>query len=275
MKGIDVSDCQGKIDWNQVKNAGVEFVILRTTRHSGNPDTYLATNIKNLIEFDIPFDFYKYSYAVTVDQAAAEARKVVEVLKGYGVAPEPETIIYMDIEEKSQFALSSRSLTDIVNAFKKVIDAAGYGFGLYMSKSPFDCGEVITSEIIDWTWIARYYKGNREFDFKDDPDESYKPGNINEKLLGWQYSSRGIVPGIKGYVDLDIYYGYIKHSTVYPEYYQSPEFTLIDALNKIGVDSSYNNRKKIALKNDIINYKGSKEQNMEILSLLMQGRLKK
>lgn len=58
-----------------------------------------------------------------------------------------------------------------------------------------------------------------------------------------------------------------------PEYYQTPEFTLIDSLNKIGADSSYKNRAYIAVKNGIYQYSGTKEQNLKLLDLLNNGLL--
>lgn len=275
MKGIDISDNQGIIDWKQVKGAGVEFVIMRTTRRSGSADHYLATNIKNCLEFDIPFDFYKYSYAVTTDQAAAEAKNVIDLLKSYGVLPDKNTIIYMDVEDKIQFALSTAELTAIVHAFKDVIVSAGYTFGLYMGKYAYEHNEVDVKQFPDLTWIARYYKGDERMHITDVPDQRYRPIHAAGKLRGWQYTSSGFVDGINGKVDLNEYYGEIEKSSVDIQYYLSPEFTLIDALNKIGVDSSYKNRKKIAERNGIIDYSGTKEQNLDIYQKLISGILKK
>ena len=51
--------------------------------------------------------------------------------------------------------------------------------------------------------------------------------------------------------------------------------SIVDALKSIGINSSYNYRKKLAIKNGITNYKGSYFQNMKMLNLLKQGKLKK
>lgn len=274
-KGIDISDNQGMIDWNKAKAAGVEFVILRTTRRSGNPDTYLPTNIRSLKEFQIPFDFYKYSYATTVDEAVKEAQTVVDVLNGYGVVADNNTIIYMDVEDKVQFALSTKELTEIVQAWKNVIISAGFRFGLYMGKYAYEHNEVDLSKFDDLTWIARYYNGYNKMQITDAVNERYKPVAQSGELLGWQYTSSGQVPGINGNVDIDVYYGEIRESNVEVEYYSTPEFTLIDALNKINVDSSYKNRKSIAVKNGLIDYSGKKEENLELLEKLQAGKLVK
>lgn len=64
-------------------------------------------------------------------------------------------------------------------------------------------------------------------------------------------------------------------ANVEPSYYDIPVFTLVESLNKIGVDSSYINRKRIAATNGIKNYSGTEKQNLEMLELLVNGKLKK
>lgn len=273
MKGIDISDNQGVIDWAKVKADGVEFAIMRTVRRSGVVDHYLTSNIQGCIKNGIPFDFYKYSYATTTAQAQTEANQVVAALKNYGVTANKDTVIYMDVEDEIQFALSTQALTEIVRAFKAVIEGAGFTFGLYMGKYYYDKGEVDVSQFNDITWLARYYNGYTAMNFKDEPNNAYKPVAKSGTLRGWQYTSSGRVNGINGNVDLNIYYGEIKHTKVEPDYYKSPEFTLIDSLNKVEVDSSYKNRTKIAAANGITNYSGTAEQNIKLLELLNDGKL--
>lgn len=275
MRGIDVSDCQGAIDWKKVKAAGVQFAILRTTRRSANPDKYLPTNIKACMDNHIPVDFYKYSYALSTSEAEKEALRVIEVLKGYGVAPAKDVVIWMDVEDKVQFALSKNALTDIVKAWKESILDCGYSFGLYMGKYAYEHGELDVNAFDDHLWIARYYKGDTVVPVSEWPNEAYKPVAKAGSLWGWQDTSKGRVNGINGNVDLDVAYYDIKHLIVEPEFYATPEFTLIDSLNKIGVDSSYNNRKRIAIANGIQNYSGTAAQNTEMLSMLNDGMLKK
>ncbi len=272
-KGIDVSDNQGYIDWAKVKAAGVEFAILRSVRASGNPDKQLASNIAGCKKNGIPFDFYKYSYAVTPAQAIAEVKRVVEVLKGYGVLPSKDTVLWMDVEDECQMSLSTAALTEIVQAFKKEVLASGFEFGLYMGKYRYESGEVNLNTLDDHTWIARYYNGYNVMKFGAEPEGKYKPVVKTGSLWGWQYTSSGRVDGINGNVDLDIAYYDIKDTKVEPEYYDTPEFTLIDSLNKIGVDSSYKHRAKIAEANHIQNYIGGLEQNLLMLQLLNEGKL--
>lgn len=275
MYGVDVSDNQGYIDWPKVKTAGVQFAILRSVRRSGNPDKQLASNIKGCKEWGIPFDFYKYSYAVTRAQAREEVRRVVEVLEMYGIKPSKDVVIWDDVEDKILMALSTAELTEVTQAFKEEVLAAGFEFGLYMGKYRYETGEINLDLFDDHTWIARYYKGDAVIPFNETPNEQYCPVVKSGALWGWQYTSKGRVDGINGDVDLDEAYYNIKDTEVELEYYQTPEFTLIDSLNKIGADSSYKNRALIAVKNGIYQYSGTKEQNLKMLELLNEGKLVK
>lgn len=49
--------------------------------------------------------------------------------------------------------------------------------------------------------------------------------------------------------------------------------SIVDGLKEIGIDSSYDYREKLALKNGITDYHGSYEQNVKLLSLLKKGEL--
>ena len=272
--GIDVSDNQGYINWPKVKAADVEFAILRSVRRSGNPDKQLASNIAGCKNWGIPFDFYKYQYALTEEASRAEAQRVIEVLLSLGVEPNTETIIWDDMEDKSVLALGKEMVFKITNAFREEIEAAGFGYGLYMGKYAYENqfpGEKYGGNL----WIARYYKGYAAMQFGTIPDKDYKPTVKNGEIWGWQFTSSGRVDGISGNVDMNIAYYDIKDTEVNPEYYETPEFTLIDSLNKIGVDSSFKHRKKIAAANGIKDYTGTAEQNIRMLKMLNDGTLVK
>ena len=273
--GIDVSDNQGYIDWKKVKAAGVEYAILRSTRGSGDPDKQLASNIKGCQDNGIPAEFYKYSYAMSNSEAKKEALRVVEVLQGYGIMPSKDTVIWADIEYNKQLALGKKAVLEIYDNFKEIIINYGYGCGLYMGKYAYE-NQFDGSLIHDDLWLARYYAGDKVMQFGTIPSDTYKPAvaaGSNSVLNGWQFTSSGRVSGISGNVDMNIRYTECGSVTVEPQYYDTPEFTLIDCLNKIGVDSSYNNRKKIAVVNGITNYSGTAVQNRGMLALLNAGRL--
>lgn len=205
--GIDVSDNQGVIDWKKVKEAGVQFAILRTVRRSGKIDKQIANNIKGCIENGIPADFYKYAYALTEADSEKEAKEVIAALNTLGIKPAKDVVIWHDVEDDTQMALNTEQLTKICQAFKKAVEDAGYTYGLYMGKYDFEKGEVNFSELGGvHIWLARYYDGYILKGFSEVPNEKYKPVVPNGELWGWQWTSSGRVPGISGNVDFDVAY---------------------------------------------------------------------
>lgn len=69
--------------------------------------------------------------------------------------------------------------------------------------------------------------------------------------------------------------GYRESNNGYLENSSYKGNSIVDALKQIGVDSSFESRKKIAQRNDIYNYTGTPEQNIKLLNLLKKGKLKK
>ena len=203
-KGIDVSDNQGVIDWEQVAAAKVSFAVLRSVRRSGKADYQFATNLEGCREHNIPVSVYKYTYATTPEAARQEAQQVVTLLQSHHLTG---TMVWWDVEDRDVLhPLGAEKLTECIRAAQEVITAAGYGFGLYVGmyvykERWFDFGAFAGVRL----WVARYYRGYRTMRFEDDPDQKYKP-DVDGDISGWQYTSCGEVPGIKGNVDLDIAY---------------------------------------------------------------------
>ena len=202
-KGIDVSDNQGVIDWGQVAAAGVQFAILRSVRRSGKADYQFAANLAGCQQHGIPVAVYKYTYATTAAQAQEEARQVVDLLQSHGLTG---TIVWWDVEDASLKALGESELTDLIGIARAEIEAAGYRFGLYIGyhvarEHWFSMDAFPTTNY----WTARYYSGYDVIQFGEDPDPAGMP-QIGRPLWGWQHSSTGRVPGIKGNADLDVCY---------------------------------------------------------------------
>lgn len=274
--GIDVSDCQGIIDWQKVKAAGVQFAILRTVKKSGASDRYLIENIKGCTINNIDLGFYKYSYAMTPKEAQEEAKAVIKLLDTCGVKPSRDIYIWFDCEEETQLNLGKKAIYDIYDCFKEVIWNSGFSYGLYMGKYAYE-NKADFYDLQDNVWIARYPDTTART-IKSIPDAKYTPqARGNNKLYAWQFSSKGKVDGIDGYVDLNVCYSEkqkeIQEDKI--EYYKKPVFTLLECLARVGADTSKTNRAKIASKNGIINYSGTAEQNLLMLELLMNGKLKK
>ena len=193
IKGIDVSSYQGNIDWATVADYGMGFAILRITEQSNKVDSQFENNYSGCQKYGIPVGVYKYSYALSVAEIQAEAQNVVDVLDGR----ELQFPVWLDLEDASQRSLSDSTLMTMIKTFWSVVTAAGYKFGIYCNMDWYD--NVIPEEAkskYDF-WIARYPANDN--------------GWLQERLrpsygVGWQYSSKAVIPGISGKVDRNVFY---------------------------------------------------------------------
>ena len=199
-KVIDVSSYQGKIDWSKVKAADVEGAILKIIRKDLNPDKQFENNWKGCENVGMPIvGVYNYSYAATVSKARKDAERVINTLNGRTAK------VWFDSEDKVQKGLGVK-LPEIINAYQKEIESAGLEFGVYTGRSFYNSYIKPWHHMIDANfWIARYPSSARVgVDYMPDPK---KQPVIKHTLEGWQFSSKGIVPGIAGNVDMNLWFG--------------------------------------------------------------------
>lgn len=195
-KGIDVSYHQGTIDWKKVKNAGIEFAIIRIGYgiYDYQKDKQFENNYKNARANGIPVGVYHYSYATSVAEAQKEANLVVSWLNGRDL----DLPVYFDIEDKSQQNLGKSTLNSMCETFCNIIEAAGYWAGIYSNK-------YWATSIIDGPTLGKRY--------------TYWIAQYNDKCTYtgpyaiWQYSSTGKVNGINGNVDMNYQYSEVGGKT--------------------------------------------------------------
>ena len=261
MKGIDVSKHQGVIDWKKVAESGVKYVMIRAGYGKNNVDQYFKSNIEGAIKAGLRVGVYWFIYALNENDAIKNAEKFHQTIEPYRNAITMK--VCADYEgdsdnysKKNGVVQNNSTRTRMVRTFLNYLKAKGWDVANYANP------DYINNKFEDLSeyplWLA-WYTNNEE------SAKKYNPWM-------WQYSSKGSVPGIKGNCDMNICYEEVKEEVII-EYYPVPEFTLTDHLNKIGVDSSYNNRKKIATTNGIVNYTGTAEQNIKMLELLKAGKL--
>lgn len=205
-KGIDISTYQKNVDYRRLKDAGVQFAILKIIRKDLNPDNMFEIHYYGCVTNGIDVSCYNYSYATTIEQARQAANAVLNVLNGRKMP------VYLDVEDNVQKGLGEY-LADIINAYQEVIERAGLIFGVYTGMSFYNSYlSPYRSKIKCKNWhIARYYKGYTEMPFDEDPDELYKPSMLT---TSWQYTSSGKVSGINGRVDLDVMYALPQSSPI-------------------------------------------------------------
>lgn len=189
--GIDISEWQGDVDFEMLKSAGVEFVIIRVGGTKGiNGEYFLDSKFKEYIkgatEAKIPVGVYFFSYANSKKNAINDALWVLKQIKGYKI----DLPIAFDWENWSfynDFNLSFFGLTDMANSFLNVFASQGYEGMIYSSKTYL---ESIWLETNHQIWLAHYAKNT-----------SYE-GDFSF----WQICDNGRVDGINGNVDINIRY---------------------------------------------------------------------
>ena len=112
IKGIDVSSVQGKPDWTKVADSGIRAAILRVHQRYG-VDSSFEHNYKGCRKNGILVGVYKYSYAMTVQQAREEADAVLAVLNGRGL----DFPVFYDLEHSDQRALGKLQISKVAKAF--------------------------------------------------------------------------------------------------------------------------------------------------------------
>lgn len=189
--GLDLSANQGNVDFNKVKAAGYEFVILRSTTKNGQTDTKFEQYYNAATKAGLKVaGVYKYSYAMSVVEAHKEAESVIKLLNGRKID------IWYDLEDKSQLILGTTGIGLIATAFLTYCVNKGYNVGIYCNKNWYDNYIPWDIKNICRFWVARYGKNTGQL------DEQYKPSG--KGVVMWQFTSKGQVDGITGNVDLNV-----------------------------------------------------------------------
>ena len=185
-KGIDVSVWQGdNIDFNKVKAAGKNFVIIRAGCGSSK-DKYFESNYKKAKAAGLNVGVYWYAHALSEKASKEEANYVLNAISGKQL----EYPVYYDIEQKEILAKGKTFCSAIATNFCTIMEKNKKFCGIYASKSYFDNYFTDTVKNKYSIWVAQYY------------DRCTYTG----KYGMWQHSSKGSVSGISGNVDLDISY---------------------------------------------------------------------
>ncbi len=196
--GIDVSSHQGNIDWAKVASQGIEFVIVRLGyRGWGNgeivADANALANLQGAAAAGLKVGAYFYSQAVNTKEALEEASFVLEVLDGMELSM-PVVFDWEIFSDQGRNAyVDGRTVTDCAIAFCEAVKQAGYAPMLYFN---LDVGQRLLDlpalqERGYGFWLALYM------------DMTY-PNRIDM----WQYTDKGLVKGIDGPVDLNLYFTY-------------------------------------------------------------------
>lgn len=193
--GIDVSKWQKEIDWEQVKNAGVDFAIIRcgyrgSATGSLVEDPYFEQNIKEAKAAGLKVGVYFFTQALNEVEAVEEASLAVSLVRDYDL----EYPVFIDTEGAGgngrADSLSVEERTKVCDAFCSTVKNAGFDAGVYASRNWYN-NRLTVENLEKYTiWLAEYrsvpvYKGYYQM---------------------WQFTSKGRIDGINTNVDLNVSY---------------------------------------------------------------------
>lgn len=194
--GIDVSYYQGNIDWEQVRDSGIEFAMVRLGYRGYGEEGKLVEdklahqNIKGALDAGLKVGIYFFSQAITVEEALEEAEFVLTRIKDYDITM-PVVFDWEYISEEARTAkMDRRTLTDCYKAFCDKIAEAGYTpmsyFNTYQSRQL-----MYLHELEDYPFWLALYSDRMTFPYRFEM---------------WQYTDSGHVPGIEGEVDINLFF---------------------------------------------------------------------
>lgn len=201
MKGIDVSEWNGTINWKKVKASGITFAFIRAGgRYYGSggyyTDSTFEENMKNAIAAGLDVGVYFYSQAISTAEARQEAAYTMNLVSSYNI----NLPIVMDYEYAWENGLTGRlynahlsksAATTIINTFCSAVEAKGYVGMLYASKT------VITDDMNVNSINSKYPIWNAQYNSSD---------TLSARHSYWQYSDEGNVPGISHATDMNFKY---------------------------------------------------------------------
>ena len=187
-KCIDVSTWQGSIDFNKVKSAGYDYVIIRAGygKEKSQKDNMFETNYKKAKSAGLKVGAYWFSYAMSPSTATAEADACLSCIKGKKF----ELPVYYDMEYQPAMSTSNSNYTKMAVNFCNKLKSNGFKSGVYSSASVYDYllnRKTLKNNGIS-IWNAEWY---------------IKPSITCDV---WQYSDNGRINGISTNVDLNYIY---------------------------------------------------------------------
>ena len=201
IKGLDVSEFQGEIDWERVKAAGYQFAMLRAGYGYSTIDKQFRRNAAECNRIGLPIGAYWFCYAFSTEKAIQEADGCISTVSEYRL----DYPVCYDIEQASADYIEKQGVSftpalarNVVTSFCNRVEEKGYFAMFYTNRNFLDTylGTELPKRYA--FWYARYAS---QFDGTD---------------CGiWQYTSTGSVPGISGNVDLDT--GYVDYPSVIKE----------------------------------------------------------
>ena len=195
--GIDVSTHQKDIDWAQVKAAGVEFAMIRIGYRGSEQgllfeDEWAQRNYEGAKAAGLKVGGYFFSQSISPEEAVEEAGFAMDIISGWELdMPLVYDWEYISAESRTG-NVDARLLTDCTKAFCDTVRAAGYKPMVYFNPTQ-SRKQMLLEELTDYGFWLAMYSEEMTYEYKVDM---------------WQYTCEGTVPGIRGNVDINLYFPY-------------------------------------------------------------------
>jgi lysozyme len=188
IRGIDVSGHQGHIDWQKVSSSGIRYVYLKATEGGDFQDAFFRANLLEAHNAGLACGAYHFFSLKT--PGAIQAQNFITTVPSTSVSLPPA----IDLEFWGN--ASDRPSPDIFQANLRVyMEAITKAYGR----------EPVIYTSADFSSVYLNHFGLGSFWVRD---ILLNPNTDGTKAwLFWQYSEKGRVPGIDGFVDLDVFNG--------------------------------------------------------------------
>lgn len=196
--GVDVSEHQHEIDWNQVCASGVDFAYIRIGRRGYTEgglfgDPFFEANLRDAKAAGLRVGVYFYSQAITMEEAVEEANFVLERLNGQALDL-PIVFDWEKVDNEDAMIARTRGLdmttrTDCAVHFCETVEEQGYDAAIYFNRNLGYYGYDLTRLTSYQAWFAL-------------PEAKWP--SFYYKVDLWQYSFVETVPGIEGETDMNV-----------------------------------------------------------------------
>ena len=193
--GVDLSQSNGKVDFEELKADGVDFVMLKLGGRGYESglltlDDNFVLNATEATNAGLEIGIYFFSQAVNVEEAVAEAEFVVSNLVPYNITyPVAFDMEYIANDESRIDSLNADKKTQIAEAFLSYIEGEGYQPMLYGNKSWLLTEVVPDKLLVDYdVWLS---------DQASIPDYPYQ-------FQMWEYAVGQTVAGVEKNADYTV-----------------------------------------------------------------------
>jgi GH25 family lysozyme M1 (1,4-beta-N-acetylmuramidase) len=192
--GVDVSFYQGDVDWQAVKDSGVDFAMIRcgyrgATEGNIYEDETFRQNIEGALAAGLRVGAYFFSQSLGAQEAAEEAQFVIGLLADYDITM-PVAFDWEPISDSRTDAVDADALTASAVVFCEMVKDAGYDPAVYLYRY-LAYHDYDLTRLKDYTlWVGA-------------------PGSAPDFYYAcsiWQFSYTGSVPGISTDVDMNLYF---------------------------------------------------------------------